>query len=143
MLKNVIMKDLIRAMKEKNKVKKGVLQLVKAGLENAEKDKKRPLKPDEEIQIIQKEIKQTKESLKEAERFGRQDLISETKEKLKILSSYLPDQLDEGEVKERLIALGIGPGMNMGEAMKKAITALAGKAENALIAKVVKHLISQ
>lgn len=142
MLKEIIMKDLIQAMKDKNKLKKGLLQLVKAGLERAEKEKKAELTPAEELQIIQREVKQTKDSLAEAKKFGREDLVAEAKEKIEILSGYLPKQLDENQVKEQLMAIGVVPGMKMGEAMKLAMPVLAGKTENALISKVVKQLIA-
>lgn len=142
MLKETIMKDLIQAMKQKDKLKKGVLQLLKAGLEKAEKEKKAALTSAEELQIVQREVKQTKDSLAEAEKFGRDDLVTEAKQKLEALSGYLPKQLGEDQVKEKLIAIGIGPDMNMGEAMKKAMPVLAGKTENSLISKVVKQLIS-
>lgn len=141
-MKDVIMKDLVQAMKEKNRLKKGVLQLVKAGLEKAKKEKKEAFTTAEETQIIQREVKQTKDSLAEAKKYGREDLAAEANEKLKILSSYLPKQLDENQVKEKLIAIGVKHGMNMGQAMKMAMPVLAGKTENALISKMVKQLIS-
>ena len=87
-------------------------------------------------------MKQTKDSLEEAEKYGRDDLIAEAKERLEILANYLPQQLSEAEVKEQLVAAGITQGMNMGDAMKVAMATLAGKAENKLISKVVKELIA-
>lgn len=143
MLKEQIMKDLIQAMKEKNKVKKGVLQLVKAGLDKTEKEKKAELTEAEEIQVIQREVKQTKDALAEAVKYGREDLVAEAKEKIEILSSYLPQQLNEEQVKEALLKIGVQPGMAMGDAMKLAMKELSGKAENALISKVVKSIITK
>lgn len=136
------MKDLIQAMKEKNKVKKGVLQLVKAGLDKAEKEKKSELTEAEEIQVIQREVKQTKDSLAEAEKYRREDLVAEAKEKLEVLTNYLPQQLNEEQVKEELLKIGVQPGMSMGDAMKVAMKELSGKAENAVISKVVKSIIT-
>ena len=141
-MKDQMMKEIIQAMKEKNRVKKGVRQLVKSALELAEKEKKAPLTEEEEIRIVQREVKQTKDSLEEAEKYGRDDLIAEAKERLEILANYLPQQLSEAEVKEQLVAAGITQGMNMGDAMKVAMATLAGKAENKLISKVVKELIA-
>ena len=141
MLKEQITKDIIQAMKDKDSIKKGMLQLVKANLENLEIEKKRNLNPAEEIQIIQREVKQTKEALADAEKYGRSDLATVNKVKLEILSNYLPEQLSENEVKEILVSLGIKPGMNMGEAMKLAMPKLSGKTENSLISKTVKELI--
>lgn len=135
-------KDIIQAMKDKDNVKKGTLQLVKGNLENLSIEKKRDLKPNEEIQIIQREVKQTKEALEDAKRYARLDLEELNQVKLEILSKYLPKQLNENEVKEVLVSLGINSEMNMGQAMKLAMPKLSGKTENSLISKVVKDLIN-
>lgn len=141
MLKEVLSKEIIQAMKEKDNLRKGLLQLVKAQIEKVEKDQKRNLTKEEEIQIVQREVKQTKESLLAAEKYGREDLVSENKVKLEILAKYLPTQLNEDEVKVIASNAGITSGMSMGEAMKLAMPVLKGKTENALISKVVKELI--
>lgn len=142
MLKETISKDIVQAMKEKDTLKKGLLQLVKAALENLEIKEKRALTKEEEISIVQREVKQTKESLVEAEKYGRKDLAKQNKQKLEILMKYLPKQLDESEVVEIALAAGVTKGMSMGEAMKLAMPVLKGKTENVLISKVVKDLIS-
>jgi len=141
-LQERVMKDLVQAMKEKNALKKGVLQLIKAGLQSLEKEKGTPLTEAEELQIVQRELKQTKQTLQEAEKANRADLVEQEKEKIAVIESYLPKLLSEDEVMEKLKELGIGSGMNMGEAMKKAMPVLSGKAENAVISKAVKQLIS-
>lgn len=141
-MKDVVMKDLIQAMRDKDARKKGVLQLVKAGLDNAEKVKKSALDEKEEVQIVQREIKQTKDFLVEAVKLDRKDSIEDANLKLEILYAYLPKQLTEDQVIAELTKLGIEKGMNMGEAMKIAVPALSGKTENALISKSVKSLIS-
>lgn len=141
-MKDLIMKDLIQAMKAKDARKKGVLQLLKAGLENAEKVKRSPLDEKEEIQIVQREIKQTKDYLAEAEKLGRTDSVEDANAKIDILYGYLPNQMSEDEVPAALIQSGVVAGMSMGDAMKIAMPVLSGKAENATISKMVKHLIS-
>lgn len=142
MLKTQITKDIIQAMKDKDTIKKGTLQLVKGNLENLAIEKKRDLTQIEEIQIVQREVKQTKEALNDAVKYGRQDLVEMNETKLEILSAYLPKQLGEDEVKEILVSIGITSGMNMGQAMKLAMPKLSGKTENSLISKVVKELIA-
>ena len=142
MLKDSIMNDIIQSMKNKDALQKGVLQLVKAAIENFEIEKKRLPTTAEEIQIVQREVKQTKDALAEAEKYNRLDLVDENKRKLDILYGYLPKQLNEDEVRHICITLEIKQGMNMGEAMKIAMPVLSGKTENALVSKVVKELIS-
>lgn len=141
-LKDTIMEDLITAMRNKDNRRKGVLQLVKAGLEAAEKEKKSSLTEQEEIAIVQREVKQNKDFLIEAKKLQRTDCIEDANQKIAILYKYLPDQLTEDEVKQKLIDLGVSKGMNMGAAMKLALPSLKGKAESAVISKLVNQMIS-
>lgn len=142
MLKDLVFEQLKQAMKNKDTLSKGVLQLVKAALDAAEKEKGAALTPDEEIAVINREVKQTNQALEGAKQAGRQDLIANEEAKIELLKSFLPKQLTEEEVAEALKAAGITSGMNMGDAMKIAKPLLNGQAEGAVISKVVKSLIS-
>ena len=142
MLKDQVFAQLKVAMKEKDVLSKGVLQLVKAALDAAEKEKGATLTEAEEIAVINREVKQTNQALEGAESAGRADLIEKEQAKLTLLKSFLPKQLSEEEIAEALKAAGVTAGMNMGEAMKIAKPLLTGKADGAIISKVVKSLIS-
>lgn len=142
MLKDQVFAQLKVAMKEKDALSKGVLQLVKAALDAAEKEKGAALTEAEEIAVINREVKQTNQALEGAESAGRADLIEKEQAKLTLLKGFLPKQLSEDEIAEALKAAGITAGMNMGDAMKIAKPLLTGKAEGAVISKVVKSLIS-
>ena len=142
MLKDQVFAQLKVAMKEKDVLSKGVLQLVKAALDAAEKEKGAALTEAEEIAVINREVKQTNQALEGAQSAGRADLIEKEQAKLTLLKSFLPKQLSEEEIAEALKAAGITAGMNMGDAMKIAKPLLTGKAEGAVISKVVKSLIS-
>ena len=142
MLKDQVFAQLKVAMKEKDVLSKGVLQLVKAALDAAEKEKGAALTEAEEIAIINREVKQTNQALEGAQSAGRADLIEKEQAKLALLKGFLPKQLSEEEIAEALKAAGVTAGMNMGEAMKIAKPLLTGKAEGAVISKVVKSLIS-
>lgn len=142
MLKDQVFAQLKVAMKEKDVLSKGVLQLVKAALDAAEKEKGAALTEAEEIAVINREVKQTNQALEGAESAGRADLIEKEQAKLTLLKGFLPKQLSEEEIAEALTAAGVTTGMNMGEAMKIAKPLLTGKADGAVISKVVKSLIS-
>ena len=142
MLKDQVFAQLKVAMKEKDALSKGVLQLVKAALDAAEKEKGATLTEAEEIAVINREVKQTNQALEGAESAGRADLIEKEQAKLTLLKGFLPKQLSEEEIVEVLKAAGVTAGMNMGDAMKIAKPLLTGKAEGAVISKVVKSLIS-
>ena len=142
MLKDQVFAQLKVAMKEKDVLSKGVLQLVKAALDAAEKEKGAALTEAEEIAVINREVKQTNQALEGAQSAGRADLIEKEQAKLTLLKGFLPKQLSEEEIAEALKAAGVTAGMNMGDAMKIAKPLLTGKAEGAVISKVVKSLIS-
>ncbi|MCM0624313.1 GatB/YqeY domain-containing protein [Lysinibacillus sp. OL1_EC] len=142
MLKTEVFEQLKTAMREKDTLAKGVLSLLKSALDLAEKEKGEALTADEEIAIINREVKQTNQALEGAQTAGRADLIEKEEAKLTLLRSFLPKQLSEEEIAEKLVAAGVGKGMNMGEAMKIAKPLLTGQAEGAVISKVVKSIIA-
>lgn len=142
MLKETVFEQLKIAMKEKKIVAKGVLTLLKSALDKAEKEKGSQLTAEEEMAVVNREIKQTNQSLDGAKQANREDLIEKEELKLSILKSFLPKQLSEEEIIQILDEAGIVKGMNMGDAMKIAKPLLAGKADGATISKVVKGLIS-
>lgn len=142
MLKTVVFDQLKQAMKNKDALAKGVLTLVKSALDLAEKEKGAELTPQEEIAIINREVKQTNQALDGAKQANRADLIEKEEAKLVLLKGFLPKQLSEQEIIEALQAAGVTAGMNMGDAMKIAKPLLDGKADGATMSKVVKSLIS-
>ena len=142
MLKTEVFDQLKQAMKNKDVLAKGVLTLVKSALDSAEKEKGAELSEQEEIAIVNREIKQTNQSLDGAKQAERADLIEKEEAKLVILKSFLPKQLSEEEIIAELQAAGIASGMNMGDAMKIAKPLLAGKADGAAISKAVKSIIA-
>ena len=141
MLKEKVFEQLKMAMKEKNVLAKGVFTLLKSALDTAEKEKGAALTKDEEISIVNREIKQTNQALDGAKQANRDDLIEKEEAKLTLLKSFLPKQLTEDEIVAVLTEAGVSKGMNMGNAMKIAKPILAGKADGATISKVVKSLI--
>ncbi|MBG9693920.1 hypothetical protein ABD91_24635 [Lysinibacillus sphaericus] len=142
MLKTEVFEQLKTAMKEKDILAKGVLSLLKSALDLAEKEKGEPLTADEEMAIVNREVKQTNQALEGAQKAERADLIEKEEAKLVLLKSFLPKQLSEEEIAEKLGAAGVEKGMNMGEAMKIAKPLLSGQAEGAVISKVVKSIIA-
>ncbi|QUW20734.1 GatB/YqeY domain-containing protein [Sporosarcina sp. Marseille-Q4063] len=141
MLKTIVFEKLKNAMREKDTLAKGVLTLVKAALDSAEKEKGAALSTEEEVAIVNREIKQTNQALEGAQKAKREDLIEKEEAKLVLLKSFLPAQLSEEEIVTTLTEAGITKGMNMGEAMKIAKPLLAGKTDGGTMSKVVKSLI--
>jgi len=97
------------------------------------------------IQIIQKLIKQRKESLDIYEKSGRQDLAQLEREEIEVLQAYLPQQLSEDAIRQRarqvIEQLGASSMKDMGKVMRRLTQELAGRADNAVVAKIVKQLL--
>ena len=98
MLKEKLLEDLKECMKNKNTVRKNVVQMVRAAILQVEKDKQITLNDDQIIDIIAKESKKRKDSLVDYEKSGREDLIAQIKEEIAVLAEYLPKQLSEDEL---------------------------------------------
>lgn len=142
-LKQRVQGDLVQAMKDKNALVKGVLQIVKAGFNSAEKQAGMDLDDSQLLPVIQKEIKQTQQALEGAVSANREDLIKQEKYKIALLETYLPEQLDEAQITLRLQNAGVVSGMNMGEAMKLAKQEISSvEAEARTVSTIVKKLIT-
>lgn len=146
MLKDQVFAQLKVAMKEKDVLSKGVLQLVKAALDAAEKEKGATLTEAEEIAVINREVKQTNQALEGAASAGRADLIEKEQAKLTLLKSFLPKQLSEEEISQAIAqiiqeenAMDI---KQMGKIIGLANQKLAGKAEGKAIANEVKKQLN-
>jgi uncharacterized protein YqeY len=141
-LKETLKAEFKSAMKNKEVLKKGILTMIISNISTAEKEKGAELTEIEVLAIVQRELKQTKQALAEAEKAERQEHIDYGKEKIAIIESYLPQMLTADEIRALLVENGIGSGTNMGEAMKVIKPLVAGKADNALVSKTVKEVIA-
>lgn len=133
-------------MKEKNVVRKNVIQMVRAAILQVEKDKHIELNDDQIIDIIAKESKKRKDSLEDYEKSGREDLINEIKEEIEILAEYLPKQLSIEEVekivKEVIKNEGATSMKDMGKVMKAAKERIGAASDGKTINEVVKQLLN-
>lgn len=91
-------KDMIEAMKEKDKDRLTVIRMVKAALKQEEIDHKKEINDDLLIDVVNKQIKMRKDSITEFEKGGRDDLINQTQKEIDFLMVYLPEQLSHDEV---------------------------------------------
>ena len=88
MLKEKLLEDLKNSMKEKNVIRKNVIQMVRAAILQVEKDKQIEVSDDQIIEIIAKETKKRKDSIADYEKSGRQDLLDQINEEITILEEY-------------------------------------------------------
>lgn len=91
--------DMVKAMKAGDKDTKETLSMLLAALKNKAIDKRSELTPEEEIQVILKEVKQTKETL-DMTPADRTEIIEECNRRLSVLEQYAPKMMDEAEIRE-------------------------------------------
>ncbi len=146
MLKEKLLEDLKNCMKEKNVVRKNVIQMVRAAILQVEKDKQITLEDNQIIDIIAKESKKRKDALVDYEKSGREDLINEIKEEIEILAEYLPKQLSveevENIVKEVIAEVGATSMKDMGAVMKAAKEKIGAASDGRTINEAVKNLLT-
>ena len=94
-------KENMQAMKDKDTLKKGVLSLLISAIALGEKEKGETLSKEDELTYVQKELKQTRETLAETPA-DRAELIAETEKKIAILEAYLPKQIGRASCRERV-----------------------------------------
>ena len=146
MLKEKLLEDLKECMKNKNTVRKNVVQMVRAAILQVEKDKQITLDDNQIIDIIAKESKKRKDSLADYEKSGREDLIAQIKEEIEVLAEYLPKQLSEEEleniIKEVIEEQGATSMKDMGKVMKAAKEKIGAASDGKTINEVVKELLN-
>lgn len=133
-----VQKEMIAAMKAKNKERKESLTLLLSALKAKAKDKREPLTEEEENTIILKEIKQTKETLESAPS-DREDIISQCKDRIAVLEEFAPQFMSAEEINgiidEILKDLGLEQPtpMDKGKIMKSLMPKVKGKADGKMV----------
>lgn len=147
-LEQKIMGDLKTAMLAKDEKALRSLRAIKAAILLAKTSEGAggELKEDDEIKLLQKLVKQRKDSLEIYEQQNRTDLAQKEKEEIEIIEKFLPKQLSADELKSEVTAIisevGASSPADMGKVMGAATKKLAGKADGKTISALVKELLS-
>lgn len=146
MLKEKLLEDLKQSMKEKNTNRKNVVQMVRAGILQVEKDKGIQLEDAQVLEIIAKELKKRKDSLADFEKANREDLINQVNEEISVLEEYLPKQLSDEElelkIQEIITKVGATTIKDLGMVMKEAKTEIGAQADGKRINEFVRKLLN-
>ncbi len=146
-LEDRIKKDLITAMKAKDKAALRGIRAIKAAILLAKTDGSgEEMTEEKEIKLLQKLVKQRRDSIEIYEKEGRDDLALTEKEEVDIIEKYLPEQLSpealEAEIKKIIEAVGATSMKDMGKVMGAATKQLSGKADGKSISIKVKELLN-
>lgn len=145
-MREKILNDLKEAMRAQNKLLLNVIRMLKGAMQLEEINKKRELNDEELISLIAKQIKTRKESIVEFEKGNRQDLIDQNNAEIAILEKYLPEQLSDEDIVNKIneVFLEINPSgiADMGSIMGKLTPIFKGKADLGLVNKIVREKLS-
>ena len=150
-LKDQITEDMKTAMRAKDMERLGTIRLLLASIKQKEVDEQTTLDDNAVIAVLDKMLKQRKDSIVAFEQADRDDLAAKEKAEVAVLQAYLPARLSAEEVAaavQALVAdvaaeLGRAPGAaDMGKLMAAAKAALAGKAEMAQVSAAVKATLA-
>ncbi len=146
-LKEQITEDMKTAMRAKDTARLGTIRLLQAAMKQKEVDDRVELDDTAVIAIVDKLIKQRKDSVAAYESANRQDLADIERNEMKVLEVYLPQRLSAEEITAAVQAIvaqvgAAGPG-DMGKVMGAVKTQLAGKADMGLVSAAVKAALTK
>ncbi len=145
-IKDTLNENLKEAMKAHDEDGKRVYRMVLSALKFAEKTSGKELEESEAVAILQKELKIRKESLDEAVKAGREEVAEEARKDIAAIEPLLPKQLSVEELRQiisdAIAEVGASAPSDMGKVMKAVMPKVKGLADNGLVSKTVKELLS-
>jgi len=141
-LKQLIQDDVKTAMRERAQKRLGTLRLITAAIKQIEVDKRVELDDQAVLAVLDKMVKQRRESLKQYEDAGRDDLAAQEKFELELIGAYLPEALSEAEVEDliekAIAATGASSIRDMGAVMNRLRGDVQGRADMKAVSHAVK-----
>lgn len=146
-LKESITEDMKAAMRSRDSARLSAIRLILAAIKQKEVDERRDLEDADVVSVIEKMIKQRRDSISQYEAASRQDLAEAEKFELSILQAYMPQQLGiaeiEAEVGAVLLESGASGPSDMGRVMALLKERLAGRADMGAVSAAVKTRLSK
>ena len=146
-LKEQITEDMKSAMRAKEAERLGTIRLLLAAIKQREVDERITVDDAGIIAIIEKLIKQRKDSIEQFQKAGRTDLVDQESKELAILQAYMPAQLSEAEVQaaiqKTISSLGAAGPQDMGKVIGALKAQLAGKADMGMVSGLVKAALAK
>ena len=142
-----INQDIKDAMRARNREALGVLRLLKASLENEKLERGGTLSQEDEITAIAREMRKRQEALEDFKKADRQDLVEGVQGEIELIKGYLPEQLSEEEIREKVATIidevGATSMKDFGPVMGKAMAELRGQADGDVVSDLAKEIINQ
>jgi len=145
-LKDQLNADLKEAMKGGDRVRIDTLRMLRSAVKYGEIEAGAEFDDQGILGVVAKQAKQRRDAISEFEKAGRTDLVEKETAELKILEGYLPAQLSEAEIRDRVRAiiqkLNVTDAKGTGLVMKQAMAELKGQADGKVVNQIVRELLS-
>jgi uncharacterized protein YqeY len=138
--------DLKEAMRARDELRTGTLRLTLAALRSSEKELGRPLKEDEELQVLQRERKRRTEAAEAFRDAGREEQASREEQELGVIEEFMPEPLGEDEleriVDDAIAETGATSLRDLGRVMADVMPQVAGRADGSTVSQLVREKLA-
>ncbi|EJP74434.1 MULTISPECIES: GatB/YqeY domain-containing protein [Campylobacter] len=145
-IREQILADIKEAMKSKSEFVRDTLRTINAALKQVEVDERIEMTDEVVLPLLQKEIKKRQDSVELYLKGGREDLANKERSEIDIIVKYLPKQLNDNELEEKIkqiiASVGASSIKELGAVMKAAKEQIGASADAKRISEVVKRLLS-
>jgi len=145
-IRQTISDDMKTFMRAKDSARLGAIRLLQAAIKQKEVDERIELNDDQIFSVIQKMLKQRKDSIEAYQKASRQDLIDQEQLEIEVLSKYMPEPLSEEEInqyiEEAVASTGASDMKDMGKVVGVLKSKVAGRADMAEVSKLVRQKLS-
>ncbi len=145
-IRQTISDDMKTFMRAKDSARLGAIRLLQAAIKQKEVDERIELNDDQIFSVIQKMLKQRKDSIEAYQKASRQDLINQEQLEIEVLSKYMPEPLSEEEInqyiEEAIATTGASDMKDMGKVVGILKSKVAGRADMAEVSKLVRQKLS-
>ena len=140
-IREQILADIKEAMKAKDDFKRDTLRTLNAALKQVEVDQRIEMTDEVVLPLLQKEIKKRADSVELYLKGAREDLAKKEQSEIELIKAYLPAQLSDDELKEKIKSIIEKVGKNLGAVMKTAKDEIGASAEAKRISMIAKELL--
>lgn len=138
--------DLKQALRSGDELKKNTIRMLRASLKNQQIENRAPLDNQQELSVIQREVKRRREAAEEYIGYDRNDLAQKELSEAEILESYLPPQMDDGALRflisQAIEQTGAESQRDMGKVMNAVRPEIQGRADGKRVAEMVREMLS-
>lgn len=140
-----LQQDQLQARKDKDQKRLSILQVVLSEIKNEQIKLGKELQDEQAQSVVASQVKKLRDGLKDFESAGRSDLAEEAQAEISVLESYLPEQLDDSElrsiIESTITELGASTAAEMGKVMSAAMPKVSGRADGNRVRALVQELL--